>query len=111
MLVIKIKHNSIYSALLVVCGYSAVLGADFSGNYSIIMKNITFRILLLIMIKFSFSAKVVNIEAVFLYGEFEEEIYMECPPDMKNVSKNDCIILRKCMVQAASDIRRRLLRL
>ena len=54
------------------------------------MNKITFKILLLVMIKFDFLAKIVNIETAFPYGELEEEMYMEC-----NMSKNDYIILKK----------------
>ena len=39
-----------------------------------------------------------------IYGELEEKIYMECPSGMKDVSKDDCIVLQKwiCgLVQAA----------
>ena len=35
----------------------------------------------------------------------EEEIYMECPPSMKDIGNEDCIVLGKCiydLVQAAS---------
>ena len=50
------------------------------------------------------SAKIVDIETAFLYGDLEEEIYMECPQGMSEVKKDDCIILNKCiygLVQAA----------
>ena len=53
---------------------------------------------------FSYLAKIVNVETAFLYGDLEEEIYMECPQGMHNVKKDDCIILNKCiyeLVQAA----------
>ena len=58
-----------------------------SENYSPVVNKITFKMLLLI-IELGFFAKIVNVKTVFLYGEFEEEVYMECPPRMKNVSKN-----------------------
>ena len=37
---------------LVECGYSQVLGVDFSKNYSPMVKNITFDILILMIIHF-----------------------------------------------------------
>ena len=49
-------------------------------------------------------AKIVNVETVFLYWDFEEEIYMECPQKMSDITKDDCIISNKCiysLVQAA----------
>ena len=46
---------------------------------------------------------VVDIETAFLYGDLEEEIYMESPQGT-NITKYDCTILIKCIygfVQAA----------
>ena len=40
----------------------------------------------------------------FLFGELDEEIYMECALGMNDAEKNDCITLGKCiygLVQAA----------
>ena len=34
----------------------------------------------------------VDVETAFLYGDMEEEIYMECLKGMSNVKKDDCII-------------------
>ena len=48
------------------------------------------------VIHFGFSAKIVNVETAFLYGDLEEKIYMECPQSMSDVGKNDCI-LNKCL--------------
>ena len=46
---------------------------------------------------FGYSAKIVDVETAFLYGDLEEEIYMECPQAMSDVTKDDCIILNKCI--------------
>ena len=51
------------------------------------MNDVTHQILLLIMIHFGFTTKVVDIETAFLYGDSKEEIFMECPPSMRNVTK------------------------
>ena len=47
------------------------------------------------MIHFRYSAKIVDLETAFLYGELEEEIYMKCPQGMSDVGRDDCIILNK----------------
>ena len=44
-----------------------------------------FHFLFLMIIHINFSAKIVNIDTVFLYSDIEEEIYMECPHGMMNV--------------------------
>ena len=59
--VFKIKHNGVYHAYIVACGYSQVIGVDFSKNYPLVVNNITFCILLLIVLYFGYSAKIVNI--------------------------------------------------
>ena len=42
-------------------------------NYSLVANNITFHILLLIVIHFGILAEIVNIETGILYGDLEEE--------------------------------------
>ena len=59
-----------YHPWLVVCGYNQVPGVNVSENYSLLVKDITFRILLL-MIKFGVSAKIVDVKTAFLYGVLE----------------------------------------
>ena len=49
------------------------------------------------VIHFVYLTKIVNVKTAFLYGELEEEIYMECPQGMSDIGKNDCIILNKCI--------------
>ncbi len=44
-------------------------------------------------------------ETAFLYGKFEEEIFMECPPRMTISEEDDVLALNKCidgLVQAES---------
>ena len=56
------------------------------------------------VLHFGYSAKIVDVETAFLYGFFKEEIYMECPQGMSDITKDHCFILNKCiygLVQAA----------
>ena len=95
--VLKIKGNSVCWACLIACGYSQVPVIDFSKNYSLVDNDITFCILLLMVINFGYSAKIFDIETEFSYGNLEEEIYVECPQSMSDVGKDICIILNKCV--------------
>ena len=93
-----------FRARLVACGYSQIPGVDYSANYSPVINDITFRMLLLTMMYFGLSGKIVDVETAFLYGDLEEEIFMECPPGMKDVTSEDVLALQKCiygLVQAA----------
>ena len=69
--VFKIKHKSVYQEWLVAC-FSPVLGVNSSQNYSPMKNDITFCILLLMVITFGFLAKVVNIKTAFLYGNLKK---------------------------------------
>ena len=79
-----------YQECLVACGYSQVPGVDFSENYSPVVNDVTFHILLPMVLHFGYSAKIVIIKTAFLHGDLKEEIYMECPQGMANVKKDDC---------------------
>ena len=91
--VFNIKRNGVYQVHLVACGYSQIPGVNFCENYSPVVDDITFSILLLMVIHFRYSAKIVDVETAFHYRELEEEIYIECPQSMSDTEKDDCIIL------------------
>ena len=95
--VFKIKHNGVFRVHLVACGYSEILGDDFSKIYSPVVINITFCILLLMVLNFGYLAKIVDVETAFFYGDLKEKVYMECPHGMSDMGKDDCIILNKCI--------------
>ena len=51
-------------------------GIDFK-NFSLVVNDFISRVLLNILIKFSFSDKIVDAETSFLFGELKEDVYME----------------------------------
>ena len=81
---------------MVACGYSQIPGVDYTESYSPVVNDITFRALLLMIISQGLSAKIVDVETAFLYGDLEEEIYMECPARM-NSKEGEILILDKCI--------------
>ena len=74
--VFKIKRNGVFRARLVVCGYSQIPVVDFSENFSLVAHDITFWLLIEVMILCGYLAKIADIETAFLQGRLEEEIYM-----------------------------------
>ena len=50
--VFKIKRNGVFRARLVACGYSLIPGVDFTDNYSPVVNDVTFRLMLLLWIHY-----------------------------------------------------------
>ena len=101
--VFEIKRNGIFRSRLVACGYSQVPGVDFTESYAPVINDITWRILIIIKMIFGYSAKIVDVETAFLYGDLDEEIFMDCPPGMEH-EEDECLELNKSiygLVQAA----------
>ena len=59
----KIKCNGVHKVHLVACGYSQVHSVNFSKNFSQVVNDITLHILQLMVLHFSYSAKIVFVEA------------------------------------------------
>jgi Reverse transcriptase (RNA-dependent DNA polymerase) len=72
--VLKEKRDGVFRARLVALGYSQI-----PGNYSPVMNNSSFRILILLIAKLGLKAWSLDIETAFLNGDLEEEIYMKLP--------------------------------
>ena len=94
-LVFKIKHISVQQARLAACGQSQVPYIGFSKNFCPALNDIIFKLLVLTMNKIDFLSKAVNVKTAFLYGQLEEEIYLKSPPSMKDISRDDCVVLKK----------------
>ncbi len=56
---------------------------------------IKFRILILVLIVFGLKAKIWILKIAFLYGNIEEEIFMECPSRMTDAKEDDILALNK----------------
>jgi Reverse transcriptase (RNA-dependent DNA polymerase) len=59
-----------------------------------VINDVTFRILLVMMLTWNLKAKVVDIETAFLHGVLKETIYMEIPKGME-ANNDECLILNK----------------
>ncbi len=46
---------------------------------------------------YSLSAKIVDVEAAFLYGDLDEEIFMNCPEGLDGATDQDALKLQKCI--------------
>ncbi len=60
-----------FCARLVACGYSQITGDDFTENYSPVVHDTTFCLLIIAKMIFGLSAKIIDVETTFLYGDLD----------------------------------------
>ena len=77
--VFKIKSVGVFRARLVACGYSQIPGVDFQEHFAPVVNDVSYRIMIAMMMSMGMKAKIVDIETAFLHGDLEEEIYMDAP--------------------------------
>ena len=70
---------------------------DFTDNYSPVVNEVTFRVVVAGMLVDNLKGKVVDIDNAFLNGDMEHEIYMKIPEGYdevinQGVDKEDCLI-------------------
>ena len=70
------------------CGYNQIAGIDSTENHSPVINDIILSLMLFTVMYFCLTTKIVNVKAAFLYGEIEEEIFMEYLSGMEGVTKN-----------------------
>ena len=110
------KHNGVYHARLVAKCFSQIVGVDFTDNYSPVVNDVTFRVVMARMLIENLKGNEVDIGNAFLNGDLEHEIYMKIPEGYdevisKDVDKQDCVILQKAiygLVQAARQFWKRI---
>ena len=96
--VFKKKKDGRYRARLVALGYSQVPGEDYTDTHSPVVNDITFRIILVLMLIFGWETDVVDVTTAFLLGKMEEEVYMTVPEGLELVEDGwdideDCVQL------------------
>jgi hypothetical protein len=68
-----------YKARFVACGYSQRLGIDYNETYAAVVSHDTFRILMSTVAALDLEMVQLDVKTLFLYGDLEEEIYLEQP--------------------------------
>ena len=89
---------------------------DFTDNYSRVVDDVTYRVVVARMHIEKLKGKVVDIDNAFLNGDLDHEIYMKIAEGYdevinQDVDKEDCLVLQKAiygLVQAARDIWRKI---
>jgi hypothetical protein len=67
---------------------------DFQESFAPVINDVTFCILLIMMLTWNLKGKIVDIKTAFLHGSLKETIYMEIPKGME-ANENECLILKK----------------
>ena len=65
-LVFKVKKNGIFKTTLVAQGLSQIPGVNHQDSFSPVIYDTTFRIILVMWIKYKWEAKIIDIETAFL---------------------------------------------
>ena len=60
--VFKIKRNGVFQAQLVACGYSQIPGIDFQEHFTPVVNDVSYRIMIAMMMSMGMKAKIVDIE-------------------------------------------------
>jgi hypothetical protein len=107
----KIKRNGIFRARLVACGYSQIPGIDFNECIAPVINDITFQIMLILMVIWILEASIVYVKTAFLQNEVQEEVCMNVPEGMSHDSRN-CLLLTKIshgLVQSVREFYKKLM--
>ena len=70
--VLKVKKKGIFKAKLVAQGFSQIPGVYYKDSFSPVIYNATFRIILVMWIKYKWEAEIIDIETALSYKKMEE---------------------------------------
>jgi Reverse transcriptase (RNA-dependent DNA polymerase) len=73
------KDDGRYRARTVAKGFSQVPGKDFQENHAPVVNDTTFHLMLVLKVLLNLYAGQFDIETAFLYGDLEEELWMQLP--------------------------------
>ena len=86
---------------MVAKGFNQIPGLDFTDNFSPVVNDVTFRVVLTQMIIEKWDAKIVDIDNAFLNGELGHEIYMAIPEGyvefVEQCNKNEVLKLERAI--------------
>ena len=71
----------------------ATEGIDFSEVFSPVVRHTSIRVLLSIVVAQDLELEQMDVKTVFLHGHLEERIYMEQPPDFRDLGSEGKVCL------------------
>lgn len=93
----EIDNTVRYKARLVAVGCTQSPGIDFDENYSPVLIKESLRMILAVANQRGMTLRQLDVKAVYLHGEIEEDIYMEIPAGMKGITTNNVCKLQKAI--------------
>jgi len=78
-------------------GYTQTYGIDYFETFSLIVRMNSIRILFSIAVNLLWPLFQLDVKNVFLYGDLQEEIYMEKPPDYITQGETKVYRLKKAI--------------
>src|SRR5690606_37700002 len=78
-----------YKSRLVAKGYSQKEGVDYHDIFAHVVKHVSIRLLLSIMVNLDLELEQLDVKTAFLHGDIDEEIYMEQPEGFQAKNKED----------------------
>ena len=84
-----------YKARLVAKGYTQTYGIDYFKTFSPVARLNSIRILFSLAVNMDWAMHQLDVKNAFLYGDLDEEVYMEQPPGYVAQGENLICRLRK----------------
>ena len=99
--VYRVKYDadgniSRYKARLVARGYTQVLGVDYNETFAPVTRLETLRLLFAMAVQRDWEIRQIDIKTAYLYGDLDEEIYME-PPEGVTIPEGHVYLLVKAI--------------
>lgn len=87
-----------YKARVVAKGYSQKEGVDYNEIFAPVVKHVSIRILLSVVVEGDLELEQMDVKTVFLHGDLEEELFMEQPEGfVSKIGKNKVCLLKKSL--------------
>jgi Reverse transcriptase (RNA-dependent DNA polymerase) len=80
------KTDEVHRDRLAALGYSQVAGVDFTGNYSLVVNDSTFTLMLLIIANLGLKAWIMDKGTAVLNRSLQEEIFMKLPKGFEEIN-------------------------
>jgi len=87
----------LFKARLVAKGFNQRPGLDYKETFSPVVKSVTIRTILTIVVMQGWSLRQLDVNNAFLHGHLTEKVYMKQPPSFRNSEHPDYVC---CLTKA-----------